>query len=161
MKNGFILLLGVLLTACASQHNFAFKDQIAIDQNTGLVWMKHANLPHGQLPWRGDDNVYSYIQRLNGEKYAGYCDWRVPTKKEMAEIIDYAKSLGYDSGKHETWPFQKLKQLGFVDVRDYGYWTSSRESSDDMWIADLANGKISPKSDKNAYFLWPVRGEKR
>jgi len=158
MKKTLWLILCLVLAGCASNHSFVLLEKTAVDQKTGLVWSKSANPAGQQLEWRGDDNVYAFIQKLNKENFAGYADWRVPTREEMSELISYAKSLGYDSGKYETWPFKKLGQLGFSDVRDYGYWTSTRESKESIYVADLATGEVQPKPDTKPFYLWPVRG---
>jgi hypothetical protein len=156
-----LLPLVLLLGACASKPNFVFLEKTAVDQNTGLIWARNANLPGRQLIWRGDDNVYEYMKRLNETNYAGYADWRVPSKEEFAKLIEYAKAMGYDQSKMDTWPFQKLRQMGFIDVRDYEYWTSTRQSPTEMWTADLTNGVIAPKTESKPYNLWPVRGNSR
>ncbi len=161
MKRILLLLLCVTLTACSQHKSFVFLDQTAVDQTTGLIWAKHANLPGKQLNWRGDDNVYAFVEKLNKENYAGYADWRVPTRDEMEALIAHAKSLGYDPAKFDTWPYQKLRQIGFQDVRDYDYWTATRKSAEELWIADLAGGQVVPKSDAKPYYLWPVRGGRR
>jgi uncharacterized protein DUF1566 len=158
MKKLLFLVVCLALTACAQKHSFMLLEQTAIDQGTGLVWTKSANPAGKPLHWRGDDNVYAFILKLNNETYAGYADWRVPTREEMSSLIAYAKSLGYDSARYETWPYQKLRQLGFSDVRDYDYWTATRNSPEELWIADLASGRIEPKPDAKPYYLWPVRG---
>ncbi|GAC1471960.1 MAG: hypothetical protein PVSMB11_07610 [Desulfuromonadaceae bacterium] len=58
----------------------------------------------------------------------------------------------------DTWPYQKLRQLCFIDVRDYEYWPSARQSPTEIWTADLTNGRIYPKQEGKPYYLWPVRG---
>jgi hypothetical protein len=161
MKRIMLLLALLLLTACAQNHSFVMLEQTAVDQGTGLVWARNANLPGKPLLWKADDNVYAFIQKLNSDNYAGYADWRVPTREEMAELVQYAKSLGYEEGKMETWPYRRLTELGFANVRDYDYWTSSRPAPDQMWIADLASGRISAKPDSKPFCLWPVRGSNR
>lgn len=159
--NRLLLLLPVLmlLVACSSaKPNFALLEKTVVDQNTNLIWARNANMASHQLVWRGDDNVYEYIKRLNETNYAGYADWRVPTKDEMSQLIDYAKLMGYDQSKMDTWPYQRLRQFGFIDVRDYEYWTSSRQSTTEMWTADLVSGKVAPNLESKPYYLWPVRG---
>ncbi len=160
MKKLLLLLpIALLVVACsAAKPNFAFLEKTAVDQNTGLTWARNANMPGRQLIWRGDDNVYEYMKRLNETNYAGYADWRVPTKEEIAKLVEYAKSMGYDEKKMDTWPYQKLRQLGFIDVRDYDYWTSTRKSPTEMWTADMTSGRIAPKPENKPYCLWPVRG---
>jgi hypothetical protein len=158
-----VLLLYLLssLTACATKPNFSFLEKVAVDQNTGLTWARNANMPGKQLIWRGDDNVYEYMKRLNETSYAGYADWRVPTAQEFEKMIDYAITMGYDVSKIETWPYQRLRQLGFIDVRDYEYWTNSRQSPTEVFTADMTNGRVKPKPESKPYFLWPVRGTER
>lgn len=160
MKRLLMLLsVALFLVACsAAKPNFVFLEKTAVDQNTGLTWARNANMPGRQLIWRGDDNVYEYMKRLNETNYAGYADWRVPSKEEMVKLIEYAKSLGYDQARMDTWPYQKLRQLGFIDVRDYEYWTSTRQSPTEIWTADMTSGKVAPQQEGKPYYLWPVRG---
>jgi hypothetical protein len=160
MKKLFLLLPVVLLLgACAlAKPNFVFQEKTALDQNTGLVWTKNANMPGNPLLLSGADNAYEYVKQLNVTSYAGYADWRLPTKKELALMVEYAESMGYDRTKMETWPYQQLLQLGFVDVRGYLYWTGSRRSTTEMWTADMVSGKLAARPENKPYFLWPVRG---
>lgn len=143
----------------AAQH-MVFTGLTAVDQVTGLVWMTNANMPGKPLPWKADENVYAFIQKLNRENFAGYSDWRLPTREELAGLVAYARSLGYEPARMETWPYQQLRRLGFQDVRDYGYWTSTRNPADsrEIWIADLASGKLTPRSETELFCVWPVRG---
>lgn len=166
MKLVQYLLIAVLalgLAGCARDlaPNFVARDQVMVDQNTGLVWMKNANRPGKPLIWRGEDNVYYYIQALNEQNFAGYSDWRVPTREEFTLMIDYAKKSGYDPKKIETWPFNRLMTFGFTDVRDYDYWTASRQSAQEIWTADMAKGTLQLKTEAVRYYLWPVRGSIR
>ncbi|MDO9079418.1 MAG: DUF1566 domain-containing protein [Desulfuromonadales bacterium] len=156
---GFLALL-ILLSACSAPvSRMAMQEKTAIDTATGMIWMKNANLANKPLPWRADDNVYAFIQNLNKSTFAGYADWRVPTRDEMNDLLKYAKKVGkYKVEKVETWPYQALRKLGFEDVKDYGYWTSTRESSSEMYIADFATGKVTVKPEDKPYYLWPVRG---
>ena len=156
---GFLALL-ILLSACSAKVNrLVMQEKTVIDTETGVIWMKNANLPNKPLPWRADDNVYAFIQNLNKSTFGGYADWRVPSRDEMRSLLDYAKEKGdYQVDKVDTWPYQVLRNLGFQDVKDYGYWTSNRESNSEMYIADFANGKITAKPEDKPYYLWPVRG---
>lgn len=156
---GFLTLL-ILLSACSSKVNrLVMQEKTAIDTETGVIWMKNANLANRPLPWRADENVYAFIQNLNKSTFGGYADWRVPTRDEMTSLLDYAKKTGkYKIEKLETWPYQVLRNLGFQDVKDYGYWTSTRESNSEMYIADFASGKVAVKPEDQPYYLWPVRG---
>ena len=62
----------------------------------------------------------------------------------------------------ETWPYQRLRQLGFIDVHDYEYWRQVPDSRlQRYYTADLTSGKVKPKTENRPYFLWPVRGTAR
>lgn len=157
-----LLSLLLILSACTaskSTNRLLLQEKTIMDVETGVIWMKNANLANKPLPWRADDNVYAFIESLNKNLYAGYADWRVPSKDEMRSLLNFAKEQGdYKVEKIETWPYQVLRNLGFQDVKDYGYWTSTRESNSEIYIADFATGKIVPKPEDKPYYLWPVRG---
>ena len=155
-------LLGLLLLLCACSapaNRFVMQENTARDIETGVIWTKNANLADKPLLWRADENVYSFVQNLNQSNYGGYSDWRAPTRDEMSSLLSYAIKVGkYKEDKVETWPFQVLRNLGFQDVKDYGYWTSTHESNNEIYVADLATGKITVKPEDKPYYLWPVRG---
>ena len=60
MKRILTLIACLILTACAAQHSLVLKETTVLDQTTGLVWAKNANMPGKPLEWRGDDNVYAF-----------------------------------------------------------------------------------------------------
>lgn len=165
-----LCLLALLLSACAGGkpkneavaivHHFSFFDLTAVDEGTGLVWTRNANLPGKPLYLKDDENVFSFLRKLNRENYAGYSDWRLPAREEQEELLKYAKSLGYDAARVETWPYQRLQRVGFQDVRDYPYWSSTRNAADtrEFWLADLSAAKMVTRSENNPYSVWPVRG---
>lgn len=156
-----LLLVFIALAGCVTKprDRFVFLEGTVVDQTTGLVWMKNANLPGKPLPWRADDNVYAFIQELNKSVRYGYSDWRVPNRDELGDLVDYAKNFGgYKSEKMDSWPFQVLRRIGFEEVRDYAYWTATRVSDSEMVIVDLASGVVEPRKENKTYYLWPVRG---
>jgi hypothetical protein len=162
--------MGLLLAACASappktetkpeMHRFAFSELTVIDEGTGLVWTRNANLAAKPLFWKGDDNVYSFIQKLNRENYAGYSDWRLPKKEELQGMLNFAKGTVFDATRLETWPYWQLKKAGFSDVRDYEYWSSTRKAEDTrlIWVGNMMSGEMVPEPETNQYCVWPVRG---
>lgn len=157
-----LLPLAFLISGCAAATpNFAVLDSVMVDQNTSLVWAKNADMAKQQLPWRSENNAYEFIRKLNDSRFAGYADWRLPTRDEFSVLIDYARSAGYDRNDMKSWPYRRLQELGFADVRDYGYWTASRNSATEMWTADLQSGDITPAPENLPYYVWPVRGRSR
>ena len=62
-------------------------DGTVTDPNSGLMWKQtDAWLDmHKFYTWQDQP---SYIEKLNKEKFAGYSDWRIPTKAEAATLVE-------------------------------------------------------------------------
>ena len=109
------------------------------DNVTGLIWemktnkdgVKNYNDPHdadntytwydsnpatngGYAGTPGNDTE-EYIATLNDAKYGGYSDWRVPTFKELATIVNY--SIPY--------PGPTIDILYFPNTVSSFYWSST------------------------------------
>jgi len=63
-----------------------------IDKETGLVW-EVKNRKKIEKKFNFDESI-RYAQKLNKESYAGFCDWRVPTKEELHTIVTEKKHNG-------------------------------------------------------------------
>ena len=58
------------------------KDNVVLDKQTGLMWQRSASA--SRIVWK---DGFDYIEKLNAENFAGYNDWRYPTKDELATLI--------------------------------------------------------------------------
>ena len=58
------------------------KEKVILDRQTGLMWQRGASID--RVVWK---DGFEYIEKLNAESFAGYNDWRYPTKDELATII--------------------------------------------------------------------------
>ena len=53
----------------------------------------------GFAGYAGDGkNTENFIKALNDAKYGGFSDWRMPTIKELAYIVDYSRYFSVMSG---------------------------------------------------------------
>ncbi len=59
------------------------KDSTVTDRATGLMWQKSGS--ENRMKYY---NVQSYIDDLNHQKFASYDDWRLPTIKELASLLE-------------------------------------------------------------------------
>lgn len=65
-------------------------DGTITDPNTGLMWKKSD-------AWIDDHKFYDwfrhreYVDKINKEKFAGYEDWRIPSKAEALTLFDKTK----------------------------------------------------------------------
>lgn len=76
-------------------------DKTVTDTLTHLMWMQEDSylILKKFLPYL---HAKRFLDKLNGEKYAGYNDWRFPNKREAHSLFDPLKSLKdkYDMDIH-------------------------------------------------------------
>ena len=91
----------------------------------------------------------SWVERL---EYAGYHDWRLPTKEEL---VAFAKKGG-------NRPVEFFNACGVNKVEPSWYWsqTSCTVDSTDAWVVDMWDGVADYDNKSFSYFVWPVRAGK-
>ena len=105
----------------------------------GLAWLQNANC-FGPQTWAQAMSSVAGLQSgrcgLTDDSKAG--DWRLPTKLELMS--------------------RKLRQQGFNNVQDNGYWTSNSDGGNagNAWIVSMYDG-LHSESKTNTWFVWPVR----
>lgn len=124
-------------------------DGTVLDKNTGLIWLKDANVSNLPLP---NEGAKQYLQEMNSGKRPnfGYSDWRLPTINEIETLVDKSR-------------FYPALPIGhpFTKAQNHYYWSSStgKDVVDYVWIMDVASGEMT--MDYVSYcsykFLWPVR----
>ncbi|MDG9949783.1 DUF1566 domain-containing protein [Acinetobacter ursingii] len=79
-------------------------------------------------------NTTAYIEALNKNKYCGYSDWRLPTRAELANLVDYSTSQPALNAVFINTPFTDA------------YWssTTSAKQNSKAWMADFKDGALSP-----------------
>ncbi|MCP5002975.1 MAG: DUF1566 domain-containing protein [Planctomycetes bacterium] len=61
-------------------------DKVVIDYATGLMFQQSGSsneMSYGE--------AIDYVEKLNGESYAGFRDWRIPTVEELASLLEPGK----------------------------------------------------------------------
>lgn len=124
-------------------------DGTVLDKNTGLIWLKNANVSTLPLPYEG---AKAYLQEMNSGRKPNFSfsDWRLPTINELETLAD-------KSGYYPALPIGHP----FTNVQNHFYWSSSKGKDvlDYVWIVDLASGDMTMDyvSFCSYKFLWPVR----
>lgn len=127
------------------------KDGTVTDNLTGLMWLKDANC-FGRGRW---DNTLSRVSALNAnpagcgcsEYGAGYTDWRLPNRRELASLVDRGQ-------------FAPVLPLGnpFVNVQLGNYWSSTSHKIGFPAAVGMNNGYVLTSMYKSqSYYGWPVR----
>lgn len=112
---------------------------IVIDYATGLIWQQSGSL--GQKRY---DDIETYIEQLNREKYGGYTDWRLPTLEEAMSLLEPSKNgtLYVDT---------------LFDPKQEYIWTSDKENYDQVWVVHLSYGGSIITSDTDYNYIRAVR----
>jgi len=118
-------------------------DGTILDRKTGLLWLKSGKATLGAITWQEAGAFCSGLQ------YAGFTDWRLPTKEEFASIVDTANqspALPMQS------PFENV--VTFLD-----YWTQNDHIHGPgyAWAVNLYYGNKKFLNKKKYAFAWPVR----
>ncbi len=117
-------------------------DGTVIDNNTGLMWMQ------GEPPDLNWNEAMKYCTELD---LAGQTDWRMPSIKEIATLIDVSFSENSWHDKN-VFPEVKTKPLGF-------YWAASTYASSFAWGVNFQFGYDGYYAGKKTgkYPFRPVR----
>jgi hypothetical protein len=128
-------------------------NNMMLDNLTGLVWTKDANLPAGTKTWA---DAFTYA---NDASVCGYTDWRIPNREEFRSLAHYGTS---------TPPSWLQTEGGFINVQPSSYWTSTTfaTSTYQAWYFLMANchsnychyGSVAPTGKTQLLYVWPVRG---
>ena len=118
-------------------------DGTVLDQQTGLMWFKNGKSTMGAIAW---EEAGAFC---GGLKFAGYSDWRLPTKDEMATILD----------THNQSPALPLKSPFENVVTFLDYWTETDHiyGPGYAWAVNLYYGRQKFLGKKKYAFAWPVR----
>lgn len=96
---------------------------IAIDGKTKLMWQDDVSVKSTSKNWQ------DAIRYCNNLEFAGYSDWRLPSRMELLNIADKSK-------------YNPAIKSGFQNVASDVYWSSSPEASDSSsaWFVYFKNG---------------------
>jgi hypothetical protein len=123
---------------------FTVDGDCAIDNLTGLMWSRNANLPNGPITWK---QALDYIGNIS---FCGYSDWRLPNRKELRSLVDHSQMDVYLPTGH---PFTNVDWTGGVD-----FWSSNSYLNPQYaWYLEIGLGYIWHGSKNTPNYVWPVR----
>lgn len=120
-----------------------FYKDVVVDSRTGLMWPRNANIARKAMDWQGA------MDWARGLSYAGYSDWRLPTKDELAAFVKRGGNR----------PADWFNANGFIDVQSMIYWSSSPHAGypSYVWFVSLELGIVGGITKGNRSYVWPVR----
>ena len=115
---------------------------VVIDSATGLMWEKSYYADHSRY-WI---NALSICENLT---HAGYSDWRLPNKNELASLLNYEKTES---------PYSDFPDISTSEI----YWSSTTLYDDDKdrgWGIYFDNGRSYAMYKQYNYYTRCVRSE--
>lgn len=118
-------------------------DGTVTDIETGLMWVRNANIAHRSMNW---EDAMKYCEEMN---LLGFQDWRLPAKSDFLGLID---KEGIDVALPPGHPFSEVVKFG-------DYWTSSINPLGPMYsyVVNVGNGSTRFSSKNKMGFVWAVR----
>jgi hypothetical protein len=115
------------------------QENVVVDKTTGLMW---------QRDYASDKTwvqALNYCKSLGEDKYAGFDDWRLPNKNELASLLDLDKNSSLYSA--------------FPDMPGKYFWSSSTSAYflNQAWIADFSLGLMGFNLKNSSYYVLCVR----
>lgn len=135
--------------------NYAINKQTIVETRTGLMWTRNATIPAKPMTHADAEKL---LLKINQDRYAGYDDWRIPTRADFEGLVSSAKKEGWGTS-FAHYIADYLSTCGFTRVQAGNYWTAtaSDDGPDNFYVANTWNGIIRPLAGSNYYYLWPVR----
>lgn len=126
---------------------FILQGETVDDQATGLVWSRSANPAGWPLFW-GEAN--GYLAGLNQEGHLGFSDWRLPNRRELFSLMNYAQA---NPALPEGHPF--------TEVELAWYWSATPYAANPAyaWYVHAEGGRMFYGDKGRSYYVWPVRGQ--
>jgi len=120
------------------------------DKDNTYTWYDSNPETNGGDPGTPGDgtDTEDFINALNAANFGGFSDWRLPTIKELASVVN----LGRSDPAIDTNYFPKTLSSS--------YWSSTTYvgASSNAWEMKFYSGRKYPYSKPNRYFVRAVRG---
>lgn len=105
-------------------------DGTVTDQATGLMWEKSGS------SFLSNKRAKKYIEQLNGKRFAGHSDWRMPTVEELASLLAPKKN----NGTHVNTVFDNRQTMCWtIDRCESQSWSWYKGA----WLIDFENGQVN------------------
>jgi len=148
--------------------HYQIKDGLVKDTETNLIWKRcdEGQEWNGQTCANEHNNtlIFTFNDAMNlKSNYAGYSDWRLPTREELKTLV-YCSSgepnlSNNNGGICKTSPtLPSIDREIFPNANVWRYWSSSLvDNNNHVWTIDFRNGTDSIVYKYDANFVRLVR----
>ncbi|HEX8960163.1 MAG TPA: DUF1566 domain-containing protein [Geobacteraceae bacterium] len=142
------MLLILPQRSSAGHKRFEVSDETVRDRVTGLIWLRDGGMgpTAAGSPREVKHEINALFGHLNDDGYGDCENWHLPSKEELETLVEYAIDQGYggDAARGGYTMARLLTEIGFDNVGDAPYWTSSgyRHRGNDYWRLNMSDGRF-------------------
>jgi formylglycine-generating enzyme required for sulfatase activity len=138
---GFLFVAAVV--AAGDRFTLVMGGAAVVDNTTGLVWEQSPGVDH--VGW-SEASDYCLGRRTGGRG-----EWRVPTKEELASLVDRSQENPALPDRHP-----------FANVKSAIYWTSTPDPKDRVlaWHVSFFTGQVTVDGKHLNRRVWCVRDQR-
>lgn len=126
--------------------HFKVKDSLAKDTHSGLTWMRCAIGQHWQNnTCQGNTSDFTWqqaMEQLKDFNYAGYSDWRLPTRQELKNLVSCSDETEKSSCDQYAHVNSSTMKTVFPEPPVTVFWSASpvANGTDNAWSMVFSNG---------------------
>ncbi|MBI4389150.1 MAG: DUF1566 domain-containing protein [Nitrospinae bacterium] len=115
------------------------RDGTVVDPREGLMWTQSDSLQTSKK-WLNWFMAQDYVKDLNEGRFAGYDDWRLPTRKELETLYDETKSVPWAY----YWNVHNVHIDPVFGNTSCCFWSSESYKDEYAWGFNYIRGKTYP-----------------
>ncbi|NIP99230.1 MAG: DUF1566 domain-containing protein, partial [Nitrospinaceae bacterium] len=115
------------------------QDGTVTDHSSGLMWKKKDSYQE-EKKWMNWEMAKDFVKRMNEKKFAGFSDWRLPTREELKTLYDESKSIPWKY----YWTTNEVHIDPVFGNTSCCFWSSETYGKKYAWSFNFIRGKAYP-----------------